>query len=317
MRRASPRSPRRAREKLRGRGVRRAQRALRLFVPAQRIPALDRHFSAKVLCTVKLSRRLFPEHQRHNLDAVMERHGLQCARGIARSAMRACCGISGASCARVARPRSPPRYKRCSARTHCRRTCRPSSPTNCRRGPASTVFSARQDALLYIGKSVSLRTRVLAHFAAEHTDSKEQRLAREVRRIDWVRDRRRARRAAARSCLDQGATASAQSAPQARPETYTLRGRRRRCRGLRRIDRRRRDRGGRLARCFGLFRSRKDARKALTDIARAQQLCLKVLGLEQSDGSCFALPVGKCRGACVGKEPLALHACVCSWRCRL
>ena len=36
-------------------------------------------FSAPVLCTVKLSRRLFPEHPRHNLDAVMERHGLACS----------------------------------------------------------------------------------------------------------------------------------------------------------------------------------------------------------------------------------------------
>ena len=57
-----------------------------------------------------------------------------------------------------------------------------------------------------------------------------------------------------------------------------------------------------------MFHSQKDARKALTDIARAQQLCLKVLGLEESEGSCFALQVGKCRGACVGKEPLMLHA---------
>jgi DNA polymerase-3 subunit epsilon len=40
---------------------------------------LDRHFSAKVLCTVKLSRRLFPEFVRHNLDAVMERNGLTCS----------------------------------------------------------------------------------------------------------------------------------------------------------------------------------------------------------------------------------------------
>src|ERR1700743_1501717 len=29
-------------------------------------------FSAEVMCTVKLSRRLFPAHARHNLDAVME-----------------------------------------------------------------------------------------------------------------------------------------------------------------------------------------------------------------------------------------------------
>jgi DNA polymerase-3 subunit epsilon len=62
-----------------------------------------------------------------------------------------------------------------------------------------------------------------------------------------------------------------------------------------------------LAQCFGVFHSAKDARKALIDIARAHQLCLKCLGLEQSTGSCFAFQIGKCRGACVGKEPTLLH----------
>src|SRR5579863_261489 len=38
----------------------------------------DVNFTAPVLCTVKLSRRLFPEYVRHNLDAVMERNGLTC-----------------------------------------------------------------------------------------------------------------------------------------------------------------------------------------------------------------------------------------------
>ena len=32
----------------------------------------------KVLCTVKLSRKLYPEHKSHALDAVINRHGLTC-----------------------------------------------------------------------------------------------------------------------------------------------------------------------------------------------------------------------------------------------
>ena len=62
-----------------------------------------------------------------------------------------------------------------------------------------------------------------------------------------------------------------------------------------------------IAGCCGVFHSHKDARKALMDIARAHLLCLKVLGLEQSAGSCFAYQLGKCKGACVGKEALILH----------
>jgi DNA polymerase-3 subunit epsilon len=59
--------------------------------------------------------------------------------------------------------------------------------------------------------------------------------------------------------------------------------------------------------CFGVFHSAKDARKALSDIAGAHQLCRKLLGLEDGAGSCLAYQVGKCKGGCIGKEPLLLH----------
>ena len=60
--------------------------------------------------------------------------------------------------------------------------------------------------------------------------------------------------------------------------------------------------------CHGVFRSRRDARKALDGIVRAQELCPRALGLEQGEGSCFGYQVGRCRGACAGRESPALHA---------
>ena len=35
-------------------------------------------FQARTLCTVRLSRRLYPGHARHNLDSLIDRHGLRC-----------------------------------------------------------------------------------------------------------------------------------------------------------------------------------------------------------------------------------------------
>jgi DNA polymerase-3 subunit epsilon len=58
---------------------------------------------------------------------------------------------------------------------------------------------------------------------------------------------------------------------------------------------------------FGPFRAEKDAWRAVEGKAREAGLCLKTLGLESGEGSCFAFQVRKCRGACVGKEPRALH----------
>jgi DNA polymerase-3 subunit epsilon len=59
--------------------------------------------------------------------------------------------------------------------------------------------------------------------------------------------------------------------------------------------------------CYGPFRARDDALKALHGKAREAGLCLRVLGLESGEGSCVAHQLGRCRGACVGREPRALH----------
>ena len=40
---------------------------------------LGREFTARVLCTVRLSRGLYPQHRRHNLDTLMERFRLDCS----------------------------------------------------------------------------------------------------------------------------------------------------------------------------------------------------------------------------------------------
>ena len=37
------------------------------------------HLQQKLLCTVKVSRKLYPEHKSHSLDSIMQRHGLRCA----------------------------------------------------------------------------------------------------------------------------------------------------------------------------------------------------------------------------------------------
>ena len=61
---------------------------------------------------------------------------------------------------------------------------------------------------------------------------------------------------------------------------------------------------------YGLHRTAAEARKALEALARGKSLCMQVLGLERSGpggGSCFGFQVGRCKGACVGREPLALH----------
>ncbi len=266
---------------------------------------LHLQFSAPVLCTVKLSRRLFPEHRRHSLDAVMERHGLICtARHRALGDARVL-GDFWETLRRVVPERRLATVAQAViGANRLPAHLPPGLGDELPEGPGVYRFFGEDDVLLYIGRSHSLRTRVLRHFADEQGKAPEQTKARLTRRIDWLETagdlgarlteaqwiksqkplfNKRVKDAADSCTLLAGSGPGVEFAV------------------IGELD------GSALGDCFGVFHSQKDARKALADIARANSLCLKVLGLEQSEGSCIAHQLGKCRGACVGKEPLPLH----------
>ena len=63
------------------------------------------------------------------------------------------------------------------------------------------------------------------------------------------------------------------------------------------------------ARLHGLFRHQKKARALLLTLADEHQLCLGVMGLDPlvRDRGCFRASLGKCRGACRGRESIEVH----------
>jgi DNA polymerase-3 subunit epsilon len=58
---------------------------------------------------------------------------------------------------------------------------------------------------------------------------------------------------------------------------------------------------------LGFFRSRKQAKATLADIAKNYMLCEKLLGLEKTQGECFAYRIKRCNGACIGKEKPVIY----------
>jgi DNA polymerase-3 subunit epsilon len=265
-------------------------------------------YAAEVLCTVKLSRRLFPEHARHNLDAVMQRHGLSCS-----ARHRALGDAQVLKDLWLKLAREIPADVLAGAAAHAVLSV-PKLPAHLPPGladelpeaPGAYRFFGDDDVLLYIGRSNSLRTRILTQLADEHVGSREQKLAAQVRRVDWVQTAGELGALLLESDWIRSQKPLYNRRLRSHAEAVTLRpaadssGRVH----LQRIDTLEAED---LAHCFGVFHAEKDALQALTDIARSRELCLKVLGLEESAGSCFALQVGKCRGACTGKEPLILH----------
>lgn len=146
-------------------------------------------FAATALCTVKLSRRLFPQHARHNLDAVMERHELACnarhrALGDAlvlrdfwfklRLEIPAAVFAAAQAQAVLGVLKLPEQLP-------------PELADELPEGPGVYRLFGADDALLYIGRSNSLRSRVLAQLSEQHPGSRDRQLASQVRRVDWRR----------------------------------------------------------------------------------------------------------------------------------
>jgi DNA polymerase-3 subunit epsilon len=267
---------------------------------------LERRFRAPVLCTVRLSRALMPDERGHNLDAVMERHGIACtARHRALGDARVL-----ADFLRVARERWPATVldalvARLAGGPRLPSQLDPALADELPEGPGVYLFYGEDEALLYVGKAKNLATRVPAHFADVRT-----RLARElerlVRRVEWVEtagefgalvtEARLVR--SKRPLLNRAAPESGAlwaivlredgAMPLARFEPLDA------------ID----DPGA----SFGLFRRRVDAERALEGLAREHGLCARWLGLERGEGSCVGFQLNRCRGVCVGRETPALHA---------
>jgi DNA polymerase-3 subunit epsilon len=140
----------------------------------------------RVMCTVKLSRMLYPEQRSHSLDAIMQRHQLTTLSrhramsdvdlmiAFVQSAQR---GFGLARLQTVANELSK----------------QPSLPTGIAQhmvddipeSPGVYLFYGEGTLPLYIGKSVNLRDRVMSHFSGDHASSKEMRISQEIKRIEW------------------------------------------------------------------------------------------------------------------------------------
>ena len=144
-------------------------------------------FKPKVLCTVKLSRLLFPEQARHNLDTLIRTHCLKVtARHRALGDADLLLQFWRVCEAKFGEARLNEAIQQLIGNS--------SLPPNIDKdlidaipdAPGCYIFYGENKTPLYIGKSVSLRTRVMGHFQGALTQRKEMKLSQQVRDIDWI-----------------------------------------------------------------------------------------------------------------------------------
>ena len=143
-------------------------------------------FNPDVLCTVKLSRALWPHEKRHGLDALIQRHALE---PLARHRALADADLLWqfwhrlhdlwpAETLRGHIDRTLRRYRIAGDITEDKLDAAPA-------GHGVYAFFDASDAPLYVGRSVRLRQRVRAHLTGERRSARELRMAEHVRRVEW------------------------------------------------------------------------------------------------------------------------------------
>ena len=174
--------------------------------------------------------------------------------------------------------------------------------------PGVYIFYGDNDVVLYVGKSVNLRTRIMSHFSGDHTTSKDMHISRDIRRLDWIET------AGEFGALIKEAQLVKRLAP---IHNRRLRETKQACTyhwdpvdgpkipkllNVAEID------VSLLGHLYGTFRSKRAAQTAIKHLADEHGLCLILLGLEKGKGPCFAHQLRKCRGACIGRETELNHA---------
>ena len=270
---------------------------------------LDISLRVKTLCTVRLSRLLYPQHRGHGLDAIMQRHGLASS---ARHRAMGDVDVVLAWLASATQELGADQVKHhAGTLLQSSAALPPQLETPVQDIPQSCgiyLFYGEGTLPLYIGKSVSLRSRVMAHFQAAGKVAREMRMVQEIRRIEWietageigalllearlVKERqplhnRQLRREASLCAWRLNAD------PLARPLLTLVRGDELQPREFERL--------------YGVYRSKTQALSTLRELADKHALCPQALGLESGKGPCFARQIGRCKGVCCGQEKPELH----------
>lgn len=269
------------------------------------------HFRSTVLCTVKLSRKLYPQFPKHNLDSLIARHGIQVgSRHRALSDTEAIYQFWQALQTSIAPDELTAAVRELTTRSSLPPHLDADIVDQLPRGYGVYFFYGENDLPIYVGKSNQLRQRVLSHFSSDHAISKEMSISQQIRRIEWEecegeidalitearlikqwqptlnRQLRRNTEFCSWQLKDQGNGLMQPTLVYARDLDL-----------------------GRQDQLYGLFKSGASAREFLLHAIKDYKLCAATLGLERGGNGkpCFARQLKQCKGACTGEESLLQH----------
>lgn len=268
---------------------------------------LNKSFSMRHFCTVRLSRLLFPSERHHNLDAIIERFNITCT-----NRHRALDDASVlATFYEILQKKIQPdvlkktlsfAMKQPSLPPHLPKSAVDTLPQS----PGVYMFFGEGDMPLYIGKSINIKDRVLSHFSSDVHRGTEMKISQQIHHIQTFPTagelgalflesqmikkhlplyNRRLRYSYELIALYE--TTNADGYKSLRMDSLDTS-------DVKNTDT--------LSSIIGIFRNKQEVKRFLTQQAKEYNLCEKLLGLEKTKGACFASRIEICKGACEKKE---------------
>lgn len=250
-------------------------------------------FKKQMLCTAQLSRSMFREHKRHDLSSIIDRYNFTCearhrAEGDADVLVQFLTMIGDGLV--VSNQSSIP--------SQLDKEIVKDLPET----PGVYTFYGEDGEILYIGKSINIKSRVMSHFTNTNRDGKEMKLWQEVHDIGHIS-----------TVSDLGA--SLLEIVKIKSEYPKYNRMSRKVESLWYLQKSYTEKGyikfdiipdnkislEKLDTVYAVFKNKRQGVKMLSELAKEHKLCPKLIGAEAGKGECFSHQINLCSGACVGK----------------
>ena len=272
----------------------------------QEFAMIGTSFNPRLLCTVRLSRYLYSDQKGHSLEKIIARHSIPVLdRHRALEDARAILYFSQLAYDQ----HGPENFADALMHQLKSQSLPPNLDLNeletIENVPGVYIFKDETHQPVYVGKSVTLKKRVISHF--QSTSPKELKISQQVHHVETIPTGSELAALLLESKLIK--------------ELQPLYNRM-----LRRVSmyamlvKKEQDGYANLAvvsgnvdnetdlsTIYGVYSNRMKAKQTIIELTRAYQLCPILMGIEKGKGACFSYSLGRCKGACIGKEDAASY----------
>lgn len=264
---------------------------------------LGLEYSANTIDTVKLSHLLYPSFRKHDLSSIIQRHNLQIEnRHRAFDDAKALWDFIRNSAVDLG-PDTITQNLHSLSRNRLRSNLLDMDNQSLPDKSGVYIFYGKNGETLYIGKSKNIRERVLSHFYNDYLSQKEMEMTSQTSAIKTIPT------PGELSALILESQMIKEESPifnrmLKRKKEFIVATTTKDDKGYTRLQLERLSDIENHEKIIGIYKSKRQAKETLYEIAKEHRLCPKMLGLEKGKGSCFYSQLGVCDGACTGKEDI-------------